>query len=72
MGGERDISLERGRRPEVNCLGATGCIVGQPGRLAHDGGEGAAAGLNADSGGYWAVRDVAHFVPGGRLLASTL
>ena len=27
-------------------------------RLAHDGGEGAATGLNADAGGFWAVRDV--------------
>ena len=27
-------------------------------RLAHNGGEGAATGLSADSGGYWAVRDV--------------
>ena len=27
-------------------------------RMAHDGGEGAATGLNADAGGFWAVHDV--------------
>ena len=27
-------------------------------RLRHDGGEGAATGLSADAGGYWAVHDV--------------